>query len=126
MTINLHAPFLLVKVCLPLLERSLDPAMLFSTHGCLNAYWGAYGIAKHGLAGMLNILASELDGDKPIRVNGVDTGPVRTWLRMENYPGQDQTGLLTPGDVVAPYLYFMGPESRGITEQNFLLNNALR
>ena len=121
MTVNLHAPFLLSKVCLPLLERSGDPAMLFSTHGCLNAYWGAYGVAKHGLEGMLKILALELDGDKPIRVNGVDTGPVRTWLRMQNYPGEDPNNLPSPESVVAPYLYFIGPDSRGTTGQNFLL-----
>ncbi len=121
MTINLHAPFLLSKVCLPLLELSVDPTMLFSTHGCLNAYWGAYGVAKHGLAGMLKILASELEGDKPIRVNGIDTGPVRTWLRMQNYPGEDPNNLPPPENVVAPYLYFIGPDSRGITGQNFIL-----
>ena len=121
MHVNLHAPFLLSKACLPLLERSLDPAMLFSTHGCLNAYWGAYGVAKHGLAGMLKILALELDGDKPIRVNGIDTGPVRTSLRMQNYPGENPNNLPSPEKVVAPYLYFVGPDSRGITGHNFLL-----
>ncbi len=121
MTVNLNAPFMLTQACLSLLERSDDPSIIFSTHACLEAYWGAYGIAKHALAGMMEILAKELDGDNPIRVNGVDTGPVRTWMRLQNYPGEDPSTLLSPEDVTAPYLYFMGPDSRGMTGQNFVL-----
>jgi NAD(P)-dependent dehydrogenase (short-subunit alcohol dehydrogenase family) len=121
MTINLHAPFLLSKGCLPLLEKSDDPAILFSTHACLKAYWGAFGIAKHGLLGMLTILAKELEGDKTIRVNGVDTGPVRTWMRRQDYPGEDPNTLLAPEAVTSAYLYFMGPDSRGVTGENVRL-----
>lgn len=124
MTINLHAPFLLTKACLPLLERSEDPAILFSTHACLKAYWGAYGIAKHGLLGLLTILAAELEGDKPIRVNGIDTGPVRTWMRLQNYPGEDPNTLPAPQAVTLAYLYFMGPDSRGISGENVLLGGG--
>jgi NAD(P)-dependent dehydrogenase (short-subunit alcohol dehydrogenase family) len=124
MTINLHAPFFLTKACLPLLQSSPDPAILFSTHNCLRAYWGAYGISKHGLAGMMSILALELDGDQPIRVNGIDTGPVQTWLRMQNYPAEDPNKLSKPETVTAPYCYFMGPDSRGVTGQNLCLHST--
>jgi NAD(P)-dependent dehydrogenase (short-subunit alcohol dehydrogenase family) len=123
-TVNLHAPFLLTRVTLALLERSTDPSIVFSTDHCLKAYWGAYGIAKHALAGMIQILSLELDGDKPIRVNGVDTGPVRTWMRMQNYPGENADTLPAPADITAAYLFFMGPDSRGITGQNFVMNAA--
>lgn len=122
MTVNLHAPFLLSKVCLPLLERSPDPSILFSTHHCLSAYWGAYGVAKHAVMGLIRIMAAELSGDKPVRVNGIDTGPTRTRLWLNNYPGQDPNDLLAPEQVVAPYLYFMGPDSQGLTSQNFVLS----
>lgn len=118
MTVNLHAPFLLTQACIPLLEKSSDPAIVFSTHDCARAYWGAYGVAKQGLEGLLKILAAELAGDKAIRVNGIDTGPVRTALRMENYPGEDPKSLPVPEDVAAPYLYFIGPDSAGVTGQN--------
>ena len=118
MTVNLHAPFLLSRVCLPLLERAPDPAVVFSTHACTRAYWGAYGVAKHALEGLLQILACEHRSDRPIRFNGVDTGPVRTRLRMLNYPGEDPSTLPGPEEVVAPYLYLMGPDSRGVTGQN--------
>jgi NAD(P)-dependent dehydrogenase (short-subunit alcohol dehydrogenase family) len=121
MTINLHAPFILTKACLPLLEKAADPVILFSTHACLKSYWGAYGVAKHGLLGLLKILSEELDGDKPIRVNGIDTGPVRSWMRLQNYPGEDPYTLPAPQAVVSAYLYFMGPDSRGVSGENVLL-----
>ena len=124
MTVNLHAPFLLSQACLPLLDCAPDPSIVFSTHRCVKAYWGAYGVAKAGLEGLMKILASECSGDRPVRVNGVDSGPVRTKLRRQNYPGEDPYTLPAPEDVTAPYLYFMGPDSRGVTGQNFIVTSA--
>ncbi len=120
--VNLNAPFLICQVCIPLLELSTDPAIIFSTDDCTRAHWGAYGVAKHGQHGLLKILSDELDHDRPIRVNGIDTGPVRTNLRAQNYPGEDPSALPPPEDVVPAYLYFMGPDSRGVTGQNFKYN----
>ena len=124
MTVNLHAPFLLSQACLPLLDCAPDPSIVFSTHRCVKAYWGAYGVAKAGLEGLMKILASECSGDRPVRVNGVDSGPVRTKSRQQNYPGEDPYTLPAPEDVTAPYLYYMGPDSRGVTGQNFSLTPA--
>jgi NAD(P)-dependent dehydrogenase (short-subunit alcohol dehydrogenase family) len=121
LTVNLHAPFLLTRACLGLLEQANDPAIVFSTHECRRAYWGAYGIAKAGQAAMLQILADEYDGERPIRVNGVDTGPVRTPLRRLHYPGEDPNQHPAPEEVTLPYLYFMGPDSRGVTGKNVSL-----
>jgi NAD(P)-dependent dehydrogenase (short-subunit alcohol dehydrogenase family) len=120
--INLNAPFLICRECIPLLEQAQDPAIVFSTDNCARAYWGAYGVAKYGQEGLLKILADELDNDRPVRVNGIDTGPVRTTLRAQNYPGEDPSTLPTPEDVVPSYLYFMGPDSQGMTGQNLKLS----
>ncbi len=121
-TINQHSPFLLLKCCIPLLELSDDPSIVFSTHDCSKAYWGAYGVAKSAQLGMMEILAKELDGDKPIRVNGVDPAPVRTKLRLTNFPGINPEDFAAPEDVIAPYLYFIGPDSKGTTGSNYKLN----
>lgn len=119
MAVNLHAPFLLTRACLPLMEKAEDPSIVFSTHDCRRAYWGAFGVAKAGLEGMLAILAAEYDGiDRPIRVNGVDTGPARTAMRLGVYPGEDPMQNPAPEDLIAPYLWFLGPESRGVTGRN--------
>lgn len=125
MTVNLHAPFLITRACLPLLERAENPSVVFSTHACRRAYWGAFGIAKAGIEGMLDILAAEYDGtDRPIRVNGVDTGPVRTAMRVAIYPGEDPNAIPKPEDRIAPYLYLLGPDSRGVTGRNIKIEGA--
>ncbi len=121
-TVNQHSNFLLLKCCIPVLELADDPTIVFSTHDCSKAYWGAYGVAKHAQLGMLKILADELDGDKPIRVNGVDPAPVRTKLRTAHFPGVNPKSYAEPEDVVAPYLYFIGPGSKGVTGVNYKIN----
>lgn len=119
MMVNLHAPFMLTRACLPLLEQAPDPAIVFSAQACQRAYWGAFGVAKGGQQAMAEILAHEYDGDRPIRVNSVDTGPVRSQMRLTHFPGEDPNSLRTPDQVVGPYLYFMGPDSRGVTGQTY-------
>ncbi|MEM7400792.1 MAG: SDR family NAD(P)-dependent oxidoreductase [Pseudomonadota bacterium] len=121
-TVNQHAPFMLVKCCIPLLELADDPSIVFTTHESSKAYWGAYATAKTAQLGLLKILADELDGDKPIRVNGVDPAPVATKLRLNNFPGINPKEFAKPEDVLAPYLFFIGPDSKGTTGTNYKIN----
>ncbi len=118
MTINLHAPVLLTQACLPLLRESDDPTLVFSSHACQRAYWGAFGIAKAGLLGLMQILADEFSGESAIRVNAVDTGPVNTAMRRLNFPGENAQRHPAPEAVIAPYLYFLGPDAHGVTGLN--------
>ena len=116
-TLHLHSPFLLSQVCIPLLKQSSDPAILFTIDEANRAYWGAYGVSKYGQIGLLNILADELDGDQKIRVNGIHPGIVRTDLRTHNYPGINPQEFPEPESVTAPFIYFLGPDSKNITNQ---------
>ncbi|HPY40518.1 MAG TPA: SDR family NAD(P)-dependent oxidoreductase [Thiolinea sp.] len=109
--INLHANFLLVRACLPLLEKSPDAAIVFSTDTTDRAYYGGFGVSKAAMNGFCDILAQEYD-DKPfIRVNRIHTGPVRTSMRVLNFPGEHADTNVRPEAVVGPYLYFMGPDA---------------
>ena len=114
--VNLLGPWMLTQACLPLLDQAEDPAIAFTLDPqSRRAYWGAYGVAKAGLAGLVDILSQELDGDHPIRVNGIDPGPVETRLRRQNYPGEPG-GTHSSAEQVAPaFVYFLGSDSRGIT-----------
>lgn len=114
-TLHLHAPFLLSRVCIPLLRKSQDPAILFSVDETNKAYWGAYGVSKYGQQGLLKIMSDELDGDQKIRVNGVHPGLVRTHLRTHNYPGINPKEFLPPETVTPAFIYFLGKDSAGIT-----------
>ena len=119
--VNLNAPFMLTHACLGLLHTAEDASVVFAAdtvgrHG--RAYWGAYGVSKAGIENLAQILADELEANTAIRVNSVDPGPVRTRLRRQAYPAEDGSKLAAPEDVVNPFLYLLGPDSRGITGQS--------
>jgi NAD(P)-dependent dehydrogenase (short-subunit alcohol dehydrogenase family) len=120
--VNLNAPFLLTRACLPLLYRSEDASVVFTSDSVGRqgkAYWGAYGVSKFAIEGMMQILAAELESRPALRVNSIAPGPVRTRLRTHAYPGENPNALPAPEDVMAPYLYLLGPDSRGVTGRAF-------
>ena len=120
-TVNLHANFLMIQACLPLLEAASDPSIVFSAHNAIKAYNGGFGVAKAGSQAMMDILAQEYDHpDNFIRVNSIDTGPVRTQMRKMNYPGEDAQSIVRPEAVVGPYLYFMGADAGQRTNEKIL------
>ncbi|TCO83501.1 NAD(P)-dependent dehydrogenase (short-subunit alcohol dehydrogenase family) [Plasticicumulans lactativorans] len=118
--VNLHAPFLLTHTLLGLLNAAPDASVVFSADAVADAgkaYWGAYGVAKGGTQTLMKILANELEANTAIRVNSVDPGVVRTNLRVRVYPGISPEDWASPEAVVLPYLYLLGPDSRGVTGQ---------
>ena len=119
MQVNLNAPFQITRVCLPLLDKSADASVIFTTDTVGHvgkAFWGAYGVSKFGIEGLTQILAAEQENG-PVRVNCIDPGPTRTALRKKAFPGEQNADLKTP-DALAPlYLWAMGPDSRGTTGQ---------
>lgn len=120
--VNCHAPFLLTKVCLPLLKKSDDASLLFSTANVGHrgqAYWGAYAASKAALENFAQILAEELEVNTTIRVNCIDPGRVRTRMHALAYPGKDPNDAADPKDITNVYLYLMGRDSSGITGERF-------
>ena len=110
--VNLHANFLLTHACLPLLQEAADPAIVFASHASNKAFYGAFGVAKAGMAAFCDILAAEHDDAAHfIRVNTVDTGAARTSMRTLNFPGENPNSVARPEALVAPYLYFLGAEA---------------
>lgn len=119
---NLNGPILLVQAVLSLLEASPDPSIIWSTHHSRKAFWGAFGVAKAGQEALIDILSLEHSADPGfIRVNGIDTGPVNTELRRRHYPGENALSWPEPEAVVAPYLFFLGPDAGHISGQNIRL-----
>jgi NAD(P)-dependent dehydrogenase (short-subunit alcohol dehydrogenase family) len=128
MHVNLNAPFLLTKVCLPLLKKSKDSSLIFTTANVGfrgQAYWGAYAVSKAGNINLMEILAEELEVNTDIRVNCVDPGPVRTRMHTMAYPGQNPNNLTNPKEVTSVYLYLMGPDSAGVTGEKFNAQNYM-
>lgn len=118
--VNLNAPFMLTRACLPLLKRAADASVLFTSSGVGRrgrAYWGAYAVSKFGLEGLTQILADELEENSSVRVNSINPGAVRTAMRATAYPAENRAALPAPEEIVLPYLYLMGPDSREVRGQ---------
>jgi NAD(P)-dependent dehydrogenase (short-subunit alcohol dehydrogenase family) len=122
--VNLNAPYLLTKSCLELLYRPDDASIIFTSDSTARrgkAYWGAYAVSKAGLEGFMQLLADELEANTAVRVNSVDPGPARTAMRVIAYPAENRKQLSAPADVIKPFLYLLGPDSKGITGQQFVI-----
>jgi NAD(P)-dependent dehydrogenase (short-subunit alcohol dehydrogenase family) len=120
--VNLTAEFALTQVCLPLLEKSKDASLLFTTSGVGNvgrAYWGAYAVSKFGVEGLAQVLAHEYEGNDGLRVNLVNPGATRTDMRAIAYPAEDSSRLKGPAEITSTYLYLLGPDSRGVSGKRF-------
>lgn len=119
MHINANVPFLLTQRCLPLLRRSPDASIVFTSSGVVprpRAFWGAYLASKWASDGLMRMLADELE-QPGIRVNSIDPGKVRTNMRLQAYPAEDRSLLADPDAIIGPYLYLLGPESKGVSGQ---------
>lgn len=112
LTVNLNANFHLLRTCLPLLERSPDAAVIFSSDHSSKAYYGGYGVSKGALDALCDLVVAEYSsGAHFIRANRINSGPLRTRLRVLNFPGESAEQLAVPEAVIGPYLYFMGADA---------------
>ncbi len=109
--VNLHAPYLLTRACLPLLIRSDNGSILFMTDDKPGAYWDAYQVSKQALAAMAGLLAREYEGSN-LRVNCFNPGKTRTALHVRAYPAADANDQLpTPEHHIDTFLYLMSDEA---------------
>ncbi len=115
--VNLHAPFLLSRALLPVMNKSNSASLIFTSSGVARkgrAYWGAYGVSKAAGDNLMGILADELEANTPIRVNSIDPGRVRTRMRALAYPGEAPEVNPAPEEIMAPYLYLMSDASKDV------------
>ena len=60
MHLDLNVPFILTQTLLPLLRKSADPSVIFTSSSVGRrgrAYWGAYAVAKAGIEKLRQVLA---------------------------------------------------------------------
>jgi NAD(P)-dependent dehydrogenase (short-subunit alcohol dehydrogenase family) len=118
--VNLTAAFALTQVCMPMLLEAKDPSIIFTSSGVGRrgrAFWGAYAVSKFGTEGLAQVLADE-HRDGKLRVNCINPGATRTKMRLEAYPAEDRDKLKAPNEILGPYLYFLGPDSKGVTGES--------
>jgi len=115
MQVNLNAPFLMTQALLPLMSKTADASIVFTTDDQCSAYWGAYGVSKAAIISFMKILSDEKDTETFLKVNAINPGIVRSALRMKAFPGEDPNQLTKPDDIMDTYLYLMGTDSKGET-----------
>jgi NAD(P)-dependent dehydrogenase (short-subunit alcohol dehydrogenase family) len=126
--VNLTAPFVLTRCLLPLLRKSEDASVLFTTSGVGQrgrAYWGAYAVSKAGLEGLAEVLADELENTQ-IRVNLINPGGTRTRMRKRAYPAENPESLPSPESITPAFLYLLGAASRAVRGQRIELRAPTR
>jgi len=118
--VNLIAPFAITKACLPLLKASADASVIMtsSSHG-LNpaAYWGGFAVAGAGVQALMKIQAAEWEILPNLRMNSIVPGIVNSPQRIITHPGEIKQTMRRPEDLMATYLYLMGPDSKNIRGQ---------
>jgi len=117
MQVNVNAPFLLTQTLMPLLHRSEDASIIFTSSSVGRkgrAYWGAYSVSKFATEGMMQVMADEVDTTSNIRVNCINPGATRTAMRAYAYPAEDPMINPAPDAIMPLYLYLMGPDSKSI------------
>ena len=120
MQVNLNAPFIITQECLPLLRKSDSASVIFTSDTVGRkgkAYWGAYGVSKFGLEGLMQILSQELENSN-IRVNSIDPGPTNTTMRHLAYPGEQRDDNKSPEALAPLYLWLMGDDSKDVNGQS--------
>ena len=82
------------------MARASDAAVVFTRNDpalTRTAFWGGYGIAQHGLDALVSMLHAEL-AKGPIRVSGLQPGPMRTLLRALAFVEEDDRLARDPAD----------------------------
>ena len=106
--VNLTAPWLLTQACLPILRTADDAAVVFVSENLSRvnkAYWGAYGIAKAGLDGLVSVLHDETE-HTAVRVSALQPGPMRTSIRARAYVEEAATHCPEPA-IYAPACVYL-------------------
>lgn len=120
--VNVTSNFLMTKALLPLLKQSEDARIVFTSSGVGRqgrAYWGAYAVSKFATEGLMQVLADELGSISNVRTNCINPGPTNTHMRRSAYPGEIPTTNPEPAQIMAAYLYLMGPDSTGVNGESF-------
>ncbi|HKJ21369.1 MAG TPA: YciK family oxidoreductase, partial [Woeseiaceae bacterium] len=112
MHVNVTSIFAMTQVFLPLLQESADPSVIFTSSGVGRtgrAHWGAYAVSKFATEGFSQVLADEHRHGK-LRSNCINPGATRTNMRLAAFPAEDRDALKRPEDILAPYIFLLGPD----------------
>lgn len=121
MQVNVDATFWLTQALLPLLLKSPQASLIFTTSSVGRvgrAGWGSYAVSKFATEGMMQVLADEYQGQS-LRINCINPGGTRTKMRASAFPDENAQKLKTPADLMPLYLWLMGKDSAAENGKSF-------
>jgi NAD(P)-dependent dehydrogenase (short-subunit alcohol dehydrogenase family) len=113
LAVNVTANWRLLRTLDPILRLSPAGRVLFLTSGAAQncrAYWGPYSVSKAALEALAKTYANEVQST-PMRVNLLNPGPMRTRMRRQAFPGEDENTLPPPEAIVPLALSLLTPET---------------
>jgi NAD(P)-dependent dehydrogenase (short-subunit alcohol dehydrogenase family) len=122
MHVNVTAAFVMTKALLPLLLKSQDASVVFTSSSVGRkgrAYWGAYSASKFATESLMQTLADEYENNKIIRFNSINPGATHTGMRLSAFPAEDKSKIAKPDDLVNAYVYLLSSESQEANGQMF-------
>ncbi len=112
LAINLTANWRLLRTLDPILRLAPAARVLFMTSGGAErcrAYWGPYSVSKAALDALAKTYAHEVASTN-VKVNLLDPGRIRTRMRAQAYPGEDEKTVPAPDAIVPLALSLLTPE----------------
>lgn len=122
MQINVNSPFMMTQALLPLLEKSKNASLLYTSSSVAfkgRSFWGGYAASKAAQENFMQTLAEELDGTSQIRANSINPGATRTKMRGSAYPAEDPMTVKPAEDLMPCYIYLMSDASVGVSGRSF-------
>lgn len=110
--VNLNGPFLMTQALLPLLAQSPDASIVFVEDDPVRvrkSFWGAYGVAKVAMTGLVAILHDETENSR-VRVASLLPPPMRSALRRMAYFGENTLERPEPASFAAAVVYLLSGE----------------
>ncbi len=121
MQVNVNAAFMMTQALLPLLDKSSNGSIVFTSSSVGRvgrAYWGPYAVSKFATEGLMQVLADELEGTSNIRVNAINPGATNTAMRRSAYPAEEPDTNPSPEQIMPLYLFLMGQDSDQVNGQS--------
>lgn len=118
-TVNLRAPFALIKAALPHLAASSAGTVINIDSAAGKRFYtgqSIYCASKHGLLGLSKVLASELR-DQGIRVHAVCPGGVATEMTISQRPDWQPEDLMAPDDIAEVVVFLLSLSKRATVDE---------
>jgi NAD(P)-dependent dehydrogenase (short-subunit alcohol dehydrogenase family) len=117
--VSINAPWLLSVSCLPLLRLSPEASIYFISEDIeklRGAYWGAYGVGKHGAHALASQFAAELSNTS-IHVLSLNPGPMKSELRAKAHHSEPPNLAADPGVAAEKIVQLLGRKLNALSWQ---------